>query len=274
MYKLLVIAVIFLLGLYFISKSNSVETFTDAPDTSDKQTKMTSNCPDVLIQKGSSLFLYNSKRGTVPGVNPIRFENLEEYVEFTDWQRSQGILCPILYLQHAYNAQGEPVYKARPSPTNLQGGLPDYYVDHNSLPNGMVNSETIANLMSNPNLMPPPMPVPVQGYASVSAGANSSNSASCANIFNDVVPNSFNQPTNGGANSMPNGAGGSIIVNENDNFPGFNTQALIVGEKDSIEKNCFNNLSPNPMDHNWGGMDFTEKLVQAGYYKENEVIRR
>ena len=68
--------------------------------------------------------MYNSKIAKVPGVNPIRFNNLEDYVEFMDWQKSQGIVCPILYLQHMNDAQGKNVYKIRPSPIDLQGGLP------------------------------------------------------------------------------------------------------------------------------------------------------
>ena len=264
MYKLIVIVLIFLLGLYFISRSNKIESFTGTDDSSDdvgvdacgnmtnsKKSKMTDNCPDVLIQKGSSLFLYNSKRANVSGVNPIRFENLEEYVEFTEWQRSQGILCPVLFLQHAYNAQGEPVYKARPSPTNLQGGLQDYHVDQNSLPNGMVNSATIANIMNNPNVMPPPNAVPIQGYGNASAAS-----------FSYTPPPPQTNPDCG-----------SIVVNDNSNYPAFNTYADIVGPKTSLEKS-FKGLSPNPMDSNWGGMDFTEKLIQSGYYKDYETKHR
>jgi hypothetical protein len=29
--------------------------------------------------------------------------------------------------------------------------------------------------------------------------------------------------------------------------------------------------SPNPMDPNWGGADFTQNLVDQGYYADNEV---
>ena len=82
-----------------------------------------SRCPNLLIQKGTVLYLYNTKRAPVPGVNPVRFDNLEEYVEFTDWLRGQGIKCPILFLQHSIGAQGESMYNIRPGPTNLQGGL-------------------------------------------------------------------------------------------------------------------------------------------------------
>ncbi len=81
-------------------------------------------CPDILIQKDKFFFLYNSKLEKVPGVNPIQFDNLEQYVEFLEWQRGQGIICPVLYLQKTYDTQGNSVYKVRPSVTEPQGGLP------------------------------------------------------------------------------------------------------------------------------------------------------
>ena len=249
MYKLLVIIVIFILGLYFIYHSNNIEAFTAASDNNTvaaNNSSMSSgssssikrdvppNCPDVLIQKGSALFLYNSKRASVPGVNPIRFSNLEEYTEFTEWQRSQGILCPILFLQHAYNAQGEPVYKARPGPTNLQGGLPDYYINQNILGN-MTNS--------NPNIMPPPASVPVRGFGSI-------------------------------LNNNASNIGAPFTKDNSGNYPAFNSSAL-QNPPDIPLDNLYNiGVSPNPMDDNWGGIDYTEKLVQAGYYKDDEVNMR
>jgi hypothetical protein len=244
MYKLLVIISVFLLGLYFIYQSNNVyskniEMFTTNTDATGNiveglaeragipPNKMTENCPDVLIQKGSTLFLYNSKRANVPGVNPIRFENLEEYIEFTEWQRSQGILCPILFLQHAYNAQGEPVYKARPSPTNLQGGLPDFYVNQPILGN-MTNANT--------HIMPPPAPIPVRGFT-------------------------------GNVNNI----GSFVKEDDSGHYPAFNSLQKPI---DTPLDNLYNNtVSPNAMDSNWGGVDYTEKLVQAGYFKDNEVTK-
>lgn len=52
-----------------------------------------SSCPNVLIQNGSKFFLYNTTRMDVPGVNPIEFENLEEYVEFIKYQKKMGMNC-------------------------------------------------------------------------------------------------------------------------------------------------------------------------------------
>ena len=80
-------------------------------------------CPNILIQHGNDIFLYNSKVEKVPGVNPIRFKSLEDYSEFMDWLNGRGIRCPILFLQFSYDAQGNAVYKMRPSPVDLQGGL-------------------------------------------------------------------------------------------------------------------------------------------------------
>lgn len=116
---LIFIILVFLAGLYFIAMYND-------PRSLEALTNMTGStrCPNLLIQKGARFYLYNSKLAQVPGVNPIEFENLEDYVEFINWQRSQGIRCPVLYLQQTYDAQGKSVYKARPSVTEPQGGLP------------------------------------------------------------------------------------------------------------------------------------------------------
>lgn len=111
---------VFLIGLFFYAKCSDPKYEEGLTNNNNNQ----SRCPNLLIQKGSNFFLYNSKLAKVPGVNPIEFENLEDYTEFLDWQRSQGIRCPVLYLQETYDAQGNPVYKVRPSVSEPQGGLP------------------------------------------------------------------------------------------------------------------------------------------------------
>ena len=126
MYKLIIIIIIFVLGLYFVTKYPTYlslpvyESFTDNADNKSYR------CPNILFQRGTDYFLYNSKIAKVPGVNPLQFKNLDEYVEFTQWQRRQGIKCPVLYVQESYDTQGNVVYKARPSPTDMHGGLPDF----------------------------------------------------------------------------------------------------------------------------------------------------
>jgi hypothetical protein len=113
----LLFIIIFLIGLFFYAKYSN-------PKYNEALTNNTKRCPNLLIQKGDKLYLYNSKLAKVPGVNPVEFDNLEDYTEFLDWQRSQGIRCPVLYLQETYDAQGNRVFKTRPSVSEPQAGLP------------------------------------------------------------------------------------------------------------------------------------------------------
>lgn len=130
MLKLVLIAIMFILGLYFSYNYTSQQVMEGFAVSNNA-------CPNILIQKGKELYLHNSRLAKIPGVNPIKFNNLEEYVEFLDWQRSQNIKCPVLFLQQSYDAQGNPTYNFRPSPTDLQGGLPSvisYGSDSHALP--------------------------------------------------------------------------------------------------------------------------------------------
>jgi hypothetical protein len=151
------ILAMFVIGLLFTMThtSKSVqEAFEGTYDSNPNQNR----CPNILIQKGSSLYLHNSRLANVPGVNPLKFNNLEEYVEFTDWQRGQGIRCPVLYLQHSFDTQGNPVYRIRPSPLNLQGGLPPVAsagaVSANANANANANADNADNAGSYPAFDP------------------------------------------------------------------------------------------------------------------------
>jgi hypothetical protein len=175
-------------GLYFYLKhapsDYKIEGMTGGGDV------VETRCPNILIQKGAKYYLYNSKLAKVPGVNPISFNNLEEYTEFLEWQRGAGIRCPVLYVQNTYNAQGERVYKIRPSATDTQGGLPP-----------------------------------------------------------SVLQQSIIQPSVSSAFQAPP---------ENVDFD----ESLLYKEGE---------VSPDPMDPNWGGAAYTQKLVDAGVYKGSEV---
>ena len=209
-YKIILITTMFIIVTYFVLNYTSTdfkEALTIGNDNSE------SNCPNVLIQKGSQLYLYNSKKHTVPGVNPVIFNNLEEYTEFLEWQRASGLVCPVLYLQHSEDAQGGTLYKIRPGPTDLQGGLPP------------VSS-----------IRTPPTRRHITKMLDYSLGDRPYNLKS---------------------------------------YPGYDDSNMDQGEftpdmmLDYITQST--GQSPNPMDPNWGGSDFTQALIDAGYYKDNSV---
>jgi hypothetical protein len=82
------------------------------------------NCPDILIRQGTELLLYNSRIPVVKDMNPLVFSNLDEYIDFIRNERQKGNSCPVLFLQHETDIQGKDVYRVRPTPFDLQPGLP------------------------------------------------------------------------------------------------------------------------------------------------------
>jgi hypothetical protein len=216
--------VVFLIGLFFYAKGHDLsfsfsEGFT--PENSKGH-----RCPNLLIQKGSRFYLYNSKLAQVPGVNPIEFDNLEDYSEFLDWQRSQNIRCPVLYLQETYDAQGNKVYKTRPSIYELQAGLPPSI------------ASSSGEMILESNLGTPDVPAYPNPTLLVDATRNDP---------------PYNQ------NSYP-------AHDQTDYYIGTTTPLDVMNIQEEQKP-----VSPDPMQSNWGGSSYTEKLVNKGYYEDNEV---
>ena len=55
-------------------------------------------CPNMLLKKGNQLMLVFANLPKSES-NPIFFNTLEEYSAFVETQRTEGIRCPILFLQ-------------------------------------------------------------------------------------------------------------------------------------------------------------------------------
>jgi len=196
LYSTLIIVIIVLIGFFFMGCKSIKEGFGNY------------SCPNILIQKGSAFYLYNSKRAKVPGVNPIRFNNLEDYVEFIKWQRSQGIRCPVLYLQQTYDTQGNERFKIR----------------------------------------------------------NDSE-------LNDLPPEFKGQPTLPPENLLLDATRTDPPYNQ-DHYPSYDPMGQYIGLNTPLDKmfhESYNGVSPNPMDTNWGGDDFTQGLIDKGFYKNREV---
>ena len=116
----------------------------------------------------------------------------------------------MLYVQNTYDAQGNRVYKVRPSVTELEGGLP------------------------------PTTTVP--------------------------LPLKFTQLVDATQSDAPYNKNG---------YPSFDQSSYYVGALTPLDaiKNSDHNMlySDNAMDPNWGGTEYTQALIDSGYYKDNEV---
>lgn len=120
---LTILTLSFISGIYFCA-SHKLPMFESMEgQKNDSTSKDDSNCPDLLIKSGSAILLYNSKLPESPGINPIPFYNLDEYINYLDIQKRKGIHCPVLFLQEEVNTQGNSVFRIRPDIFQPQGGL-------------------------------------------------------------------------------------------------------------------------------------------------------
>lgn len=218
---------VFLIGLYFYAKGSDDSKYSEGLTNNSASGP---RCPNLLIQKGSRFYLYNSKLAQVPGVNPIEFDNLEDYTEFLNWQRSQNIRCPVLFLQETYDAQGNRVYKSRPSVSEPQAGLPPSA----AAPTGIASQ------------VPPIMETSLEP------------------VGDEAYPN----PT-----LLVDATRNDPPYNQN-SYPAYDQTNYYIGTTtplDKMNQTPKGQVSPDPMNPNWGGAAYTQSLVDKGYYKENEI---
>jgi hypothetical protein len=251
----LFILICILAGIYFYTRIYAIEGMSTGGG----------RCPNMLIQKGAAYYLYNTKLAEVPGVNPIKFNNLEEYVEFLDWQRSQGIRCPVLYLQETYDAQGKMTCKVRPCVTEPQGGLPPTTASLDAkvtqfpdTPGELPSTITSLNAKKN-NLRPiqPDMPPMTPSLAREFA----------------INPN--NRYPNLERTLLVDATIDDPPYNKN-SYPAYDGTTYYSGKHTPLDQldviNEAKPTSPNPMDPNWGGADYTQHLIDTGYYKDNNIL--
>lgn len=137
MYLIIYSVLLFILGFYvYLTKTKcTVEGMDIMGDNK--------SCANLLIKSGDLYLLKNTSLADIPGINPIRFNNLDEYTEFIKWQRSQNINCTVLYLQKTNNAQGQDVYTTENNPflpsNEVVPKRPGSNSNYNDLTNGLSN---------------------------------------------------------------------------------------------------------------------------------------
>lgn len=258
-----------IVAIFFIFKTQTPEGFRTMPDNP--------RCPNLLVQKGSKIYLYNNKLSNVPGVNPIVFNNLEEYTEFLDWQRSQGIRCPVLYLQEVYDASGKRVCKARPCVMEPQGGLPPANATTSSKG---TNFNDIPNLPGVNNVAGGAQDM--GGSTTLLAGESEVDQKLLEDAAQYAIPGASEKSIDP-SNRYPNLERKKLVDSTVDDkpynsgqYPSYDSSSFYHGvhtpldQLDVIAES--KPFSPNPMDPNWGGKQYTEALLQGNYYRGNEVL--
>lgn len=263
---------IFLAGFYFIYWTTTIEKPIATPDpiivaVAPQSAPEPESCPNILIRKGNELLLTNTSEPEVPGINPIKFSNLDEYIFYIKVQREKhGKYCPVLYLQQETNTQGEDVYRVRPGPFDLQGGLsPIQNTQYFTAPlvnylgkaqsigvgggpvpfNANVNSNTIPIPLTQPYLpMPNIAPQPAL-TATIPAEPVGPLNPAHPQLVPYLDANHDSPPYNAG-------------------FLGFDPQGEYIGKYTVLDEIHHltrtqnpNGLSTNAMDPNWAGAKYT-----------------
>jgi len=208
----------FIIGILYYIKPAFKESLTMKTDEIELELPY-EDCPNMLLERDGSYYLFNKNKPYQEGSNPIVFTNLEDYSGFVQREDARGNKCPILFLQQSYNPQGEREYKIRPSPTDLQAGAP-------SIPT-KANRNTYLDMFKGTDLL--------------------------------IDATQSNKPYN---------------INS---FPGFDPMNQDVGDKTPLDLmdqiQWTKEKSPNPEDPNWGGDDYTQSLIDSGFYADNTVLR-
>lgn len=247
---MVVVGQLFLINNSFKNMDNR-EKFTGKED----KDNIPNECPNMLVKEDNKYYLYNTKKEQIPGVNPLVFNNLEEYVDFLKLKRSKNINCPILFLQQTYDTQGKPSFIIQPSPTELNGGLP-----HDTFTNYSVNRGN--NSSVTPIMTPPIYTSNIVGGGGQAVGLGEAPSVSTIQNSDISLP-------------LPDAQNKEIELNdasrqkpyfESNNYPGFDPSNQYIGVTTPLDK-MFNQSgkSPNPMDTNWGGPEVTDKFVSERY---------
>jgi hypothetical protein len=206
LFTIIFLLIVFVIGLFATMYFKPPIT-NEKNDIENMESPQQPGCPDMLVKKGQSLALYNTKQPVSEGSNPILFQSLDDYIDFVGIQEKNGINCPILYLQEEVNTQGENVYRMRPSPFDLQGGLPT----------------------TTPEVV-----------------------------------------------EISDASRKNYPYNEN-NYPGFDPEGQYVGiytNLDAIHDSTKQSSnSDNPMDPNWGGIEYTRDAVKSGKYEDREITK-
>jgi hypothetical protein len=246
----LFLIIVFLAGLYWIFNSN-IKTSYDKLNGKiaiERMENKDEKCPDLLIRKGNALLLYNSSKPK-DDTNPIPFANLDEYIYYLEAQRKLGNNCPILYLQEETNAQGQDVYRVRPSPFDQEGGLPSITDINRKNPFPPLS---ISN--TSKNYSPP---------SSTITDINNSTLSELAPLNVDIV--NYDDSTN---DNPPYNKGNYSSFDPHGQYVGVLTDLDVLHH--STNKSEF---SDNPMDPNWGGVEYTQQMIDTGKYEENNITK-
>lgn len=239
---------VFLAGIYVVATYNIKNHF----ESFDNKQSNPVDCPDLLVQKGNELLLYNTKKQIIAGINPVTFKSLDDYKVYLETQHKEGIHCPVLFLQREYDIQGNPVYRAQENPIQMEGGISRF--------NNMKKNDDAINAMLSDTRIPLYNPT---NYEDKPLAPQKPLPLFKEDEHGMPIPVIDASRENGNYNA--------------NNYAGFDPYGLFVGKYTTLDEvhnsTRKSQQSDNPMDTNWGGISHTQNSIDSGKYEENNITK-
>jgi cell division protein FtsN len=281
---ILFLLITFFLGMYmYVSNGFSFNKKDES-----KNQEQNGNCPNLLVRKDNKYYLkYADEK-----IDPIVFNDLNEYTDYLEKQRKNGRRCPVLYLQQENDLQGKDVYRVRPSPLEPNRGIsssPYIYLD--TVENFDLDKITdeIKALNTRPGSQftkaqdappapatPPPAPA-TPPPATPPPATPPPATTPPATTPPPATPPATTPPPPEKIPIEVKDASRSYPPYNSGQYNGFDAHGQYIGQytnldkiNESTEKEV---ISDNPMDPNWGGVLYTQQSIDTGKYAENNVYR-
>lgn len=251
------------------------------------------DCPNVLLRKGNRILLINTQKPTVDGINPMYFNNLEDYVSYAKQQNAiSKNSCPLMFLQDDATSE----HDANDESDNIRLGVDRdesnlvqaTTVDSKQASVDLVQASVQASDTSNPQykpfnqqVVPPvpkvlPNPVPPQPQQQVSFPYPPT-------VMQPYIPPAL--PSTAQSNVAQRKPVPYVDASRDDApfnqnmYPGFDPHNFYAGvytTLDAVHDSTGQSqpgtpFSDNAMDPNWGGVQYTRAQVNSGKYDENMV---
>jgi len=199
------------------------------------------SCPDILVQKGNAILLYNSGQSENETTNPLVFSSMDEYTTYVEQQRANGIQCPLLYLTQETTTQGRDIYRARSYP--LDDPIQPSFDNSSQFRRDLTLASPYQQPTHAANLV-----VNSDGVVLTPDQINAASQAQSAEKQTDTMYAGFDPS--------------SQTVGTYTSLDAIHDSTILQGKK-----------SENPVDPNWGGVRYSQDSVDAGNYIANVVTK-
>jgi hypothetical protein len=243
-------------------------------------------CSNLLIRKGGKILLYNTEKPLEESKNPITFAHLDEYLQYLETQRSNGIQCPILFLNEETIDHNTVSYTITTPPGAGDLFQPTPSTTHTP------STENLENPASDERNRPA-FAIPTHFHMNTMKPYNDTGEKRFLYSVTGFITNNFTKPfsdfvlsNSSFAENMANGgqqpieavdaSRESTIYNQGV-YPGFDPTSQYQGTYTNIDaihdSTAQQNMSDNPMDTNWGGVIYTQDQVNSGKYDDYNIFR-